>query len=248
MKEYILFQVKTFDATGGYSPSYLTEHLDLKSEGHSSTRSGVFVIDSIGPHVSSGRWIFSTIEYGTPMEERSGIIYIKKKGVWVKIREVARFRKMEDYIIVRGIKKMNKFLTGSSDVPKTWIFNDFGHIAIKYFVDSNHNYKKDGKESIISDFIHSTQPDELNDASGAKRTPLSNSHGCVHVYPKDIDAMIAAHYLKKGNIFEVHDYYESVPITLKRKRHKYLPNEIHFFPKDNKLVVYGLTDTSTVKK
>lgn len=254
MKEYILFQVKTFAATGGWSPRYLTVYPDLKKEGYSSTRPGVFVIESITPHVSSSRWRYSSIEWGTPIREESGIIFIKKRGNWIKIRELASFRDMSDTEIVAKLKYFSKGFTGFEIIPKTWIFNDFGHIAIKYFADKNHNYKKDGNESTVSDFIHAIQRDEAIDASRdasyldtslrppRERSVLTSSHGCVHAYPKDIDALIAAHYLKKGNIFEVHDYYEDAPRTLKRKRHKYSPYEVHFFPFYSRLVVYGVTD------
>lgn len=247
-KKYILSQVKTFDATGGYSPDELRLNRRLVVEKHSATRPGEFVIDSVAPHTSSSRWLWSTIEYGTPIEERFGVIHVKKNGKWIKIKEIGSWRNFGDRDIIDAIKEQNMNLTGISGIPKTWIFNDFGHMSIKYFVDRNHNYKKDGKEEILSDFIHTTPDDEINDSLGESRDKLSKSHGCVHIYPKDMDVMIATNYLKTGNIFEVHAYSESVQLTLKRERYKYLSHEVHFFPKDNKLVVYALIEVATVEK
>ncbi len=40
---------------------------------------------------------------------------------------------------------------------------------------------------------------------------LENSHGCIHIHPKDRDDMMKKGYLKQGAYFEVKGYGEKGP-------------------------------------
>jgi len=67
---------------------------------------------------------------------------------------------------------------------------------------------------------------------------LGHSHGCIHLFPHDIDTMIADGYLKKKGIIEIHPYDQSSKSILIVKRYRTLEHEVHFFPKDSKVIVF----------
>jgi hypothetical protein len=81
----------------------------------------------------------------------------------------------------------------------TWDLNDFGRWAW--------NMTRGG--SITPYYIHTTPETEWDTISG-KRVALTNSHGCVHITPKERDRMMSLGYLKKGVEFEVRKYTETM--------------------------------------
>ena len=90
------------------------------------------------------------------------------------------------------------------------------------------------------DFIHTTPGNEA-DTLQAKPVILSESHGCIHVKPVDIDAMISSGYLRPGNVVEVHPYTEKlIPARLTRT-HKRRNIEVHFFPFLELIAVYKVS-------
>jgi hypothetical protein len=156
------------------------------------------------------------------------------------------------------------------EIPDQWMLNDFGHMSIKYYRDLNHNGKRDKSEAFISDFVHSSPLTEMLDNLDEKTRlkviekeflsqknytdrqkhlwgVLAFSHGCIHVFPSDVDKMIADGHLAVGNIVQVHEYdVDSSPKqTVTRKRTGQF--EVHFFPKNFETVVYQ-TSKVTVSK
>ncbi|WP_443944863.1 hypothetical protein ACJVDH_18380 [Pedobacter sp. AW1-32] len=237
MAEFSLTKIKEYDAHGG--PSNESQGGD----GHmkTSTRSGIYVIHSIEKHVSYGRYAFwSGLPWGTEMTLKGDVTMVKHRGTWQKLTginsEFAKFKNRERELS-QYLKQSYFELYNKNEFPTSWVFNDFGHISVKYFKDANGNWKMDGKESIMSDFIHTTPVDE---ASTARQLPvtLSESHGCIHVKPHELDIMIGNGYLKKGLRLEVHNYTEkNIASTLKRKTGK-APYEVHFYPGKLKIAVY----------
>jgi hypothetical protein len=82
----------------------------------------------------------------------------------------------------------------------TWELNDFGRWGW--------NLHQGGKPTAY--FIHTTPDDERTSAAGSV-VNLANSHGCVHVKPKDRDDFIGKGYLNEGVEFEVRPYSETGP-------------------------------------
>jgi hypothetical protein len=271
MTTYILKKLKTYDAHGGLSNDFLDEYPALKASEYSSTKAGRYVIHSIAKHVSERRWLYSSVPWGTPItfnwiEHR---VYIKKDGKFVKLSEYntqwSNYSDTHAYDLLLEMYQNNYINYYSKPFPDTWIFNDFGHVAIKYFKDTNHNFILDKTESIQSDFIHTTPVDEAKTAYNKIVSPrfarpivLENSHGCIHVKPDNINELIDKGYLSKGANMEVHTYQPSLMVPNRLEIKNANPKkmfEVHFFPLSNKsnrnisgkgeLVVYSITKKHT---
>ncbi|WP_316833839.1 hypothetical protein [Pedobacter nutrimenti] len=240
MPSYKLIKINEYDAHGGPSKEVLGH------DGHmqTSTRSGRYVIGAIEKHVSHGKYQFwSGIAWGTEMRVTNEIIMVKHGGKWIRLSAVndqwGRYKGFEKQL-TDLIKRSYNTYYGKLIVPDRWVFNDFGHISVKYYADNNHNWKMDGKEGFLGDFIHTTPGDEANTYL-SNRVILSESHGCIHVKPLDIDTMIGNGYIKKGNSIEVHNYNEkNVAGNLLRNIAR--PGfEVHFYPGVYKIAVYRVT-------
>jgi lipoprotein-anchoring transpeptidase ErfK/SrfK len=60
-------------------------------------------------------------------------------------------------------------------------------------------------------YIHTTPDDEFAWHFQSKNIQLENSHGCIHLHPKDREDMMRKGYLKQGAYFEVKGYSEKGP-------------------------------------
>jgi hypothetical protein len=136
----------------------------------------------------------------------------------------------------------NLELYGSYSLPKTWVFNDFGHITCYFYKDKNGNRRldRDLGEQIHREYFHTTPDDEADMAAG-KAVALQESHGCIHLKPNDIDMMISKGYFKQGNLVVVHPYGDTVPDWTQNSA-GVKPFEVHFFPGVKKVVVTGRRD------
>jgi hypothetical protein len=79
----------------------------------------------------------------------------------------------------------------------------------------------------------------VDEARAALNRPvtLSESHGCIHEQPHDIDDMLRRNYLRKNNRLTVHSYHERViRFTLGTARP---PFELHVYPGIETLCVVG---------
>jgi hypothetical protein len=81
-----------------------------------------------------------------------------------------------------------------------WELNDFGRWGW--------NLLLNGKGTPF--FLHTTPQNERESKAG-NVVSLSNSHGCIHIDPKDRDDFMAKHYLDAGVDFEVRPYSEVGP-------------------------------------
>jgi hypothetical protein len=234
------------------------------------TRAGRFVVASVAPHVSSGRWLLSTIPWGTPLRTNAQKeLEVQLKGKWVGLHTLPGWREkygsyppgatrfvQEVYgQLMKGliIRKFNSIARQqmpapwNEDLPKTWVLNDFGQVAIKYFVDTNHNLKLDGKEAILSDFIHTTPDEELELLIGKKLQPsspmtLGVSHGCIHMLPNIVQDWVAKGILKVGATLVVHNYREGAfANSFERATGQEGAIEIHFYPRIEGIALYRAT-------
>ncbi|RZK87756.1 MAG: hypothetical protein EOO62_38710 [Hymenobacter sp.] len=234
------------------------------------TRAGRFVVASVAPHVSSGRWILSTIPWGTPLRTNAKKeLEVQLNGKWVGLHTLPGWRERygsyppgatalvkEVYGGLISRVSGNKFRSvarrqlpapWNEDLPKTWVLNDFGQVAVKYFVDTNHDRKLDGKETVLSDFIHTTPDEELELAIGKKLKPsspmtLSESHGCIHMLPNIMQDWVAQGILKVGATLVVHKYTETSFVnSFESAVGKEGAIEIHFYPRIEGIVLYKAT-------
>ena len=92
------------------------------------------------------------------------------------------------------------FYDHAGRVIPTWNLNDFGKWSW--------NLKKYGQRTPY--YIHTTPADE--EASEThRRFLLTQSHGCIHIYPDDRDEMMRKGYLKAGINVEVKAYGQQGP-------------------------------------
>ena len=233
----MLLKIKEFDAHGG------PVNVKMGGDGHSqtSTTVGRFVIKSIEKHVSYGKYAaWSGIAWGTEVKITGDIVMVKYNGVWKKLTDVnAQWGqyKNDQKGVTNAVLKYQRELYPNSPIPTKWLFNDFGHVSVKYFKDVNLDRKMNGKEYVMGDFIHTTPTDE---AATARRKifQLGESHGCIHVKPNDIDTMIGNGYLKKGNTVEVHPYTKKAIDSSLKRNAAGLPFEVHFYPGLYKIAIY----------
>lgn len=139
------------------------------------------------------------------------------------------------------------------EIPDKWIFNDFGHTTVKYYRDVNHNHRQDNVEAerTLSDFIHTVPNQEMlywlnQQANAGLSMPLNESHGCVHALPAEVDEMVSSGFLVVGGTFVVHSYWDSSKATFQETSAELRTNtrEVHFFPKEKKIIVYMVTKQS----
>jgi hypothetical protein len=165
---------------------------------------GTYTIHSIQKYTTP-TWALSKIKWGTRLVDKPGIndIYYELPGKkWGSIKKDIGVNRQ--YIV-------NLYFTYYEQmrVPSTWVFNDFGPIAIRWYKDLNNNKILDGKERLSGQMFHTTPQNEAEHALG-KKVDLKPSHGCIHLKPADRDFLIGLGAFKPKTIFIVHKYYEKL--------------------------------------
>jgi hypothetical protein len=134
-----------------------------------------------------------------------------KPDVWYQVRGGQWASVSKDHGISRqDIVDLHKDLYGTATVPSTWIFNDFGPLAIRWFKDLNGNRKLDGGERLSGQMFHTTPENEAQQALG-KPVLLGPSHGCIHLKPADRNKLFHQGASKPKTVFIVHRYHERLP-------------------------------------
>ena len=203
--------------------------IENKKNSETQTRAGRYVVGIIGKHKSAQRWLYSTIEWGAPLREKDGKLQYQQNNIWINLSSnpiiskvasmYADFKNQISNVLSRE-EKMQK-------LPAVWLFNDFGHVTIKYFKDLNNNYRQDKNEQLLTDFVHTIPYDEYYSKYNYQ-VAMPDSHGCIHMHPKDID--IVLYFIKIGSVIEVHHYNElNIPFMIERPFGRPL-YEAHFFP------------------
>ncbi|MCG5051847.1 MAG: hypothetical protein KA712_02710 [Myxococcales bacterium] len=151
-------------------------------------------------------WAGSEIAWGTPIKPSPtnprDVHYLvrRKEGreVWGSL--------LKDFGFDRDkVETMYDALYGIKKLPTTWVFNAFGPIAFRFFQDTNRNGRLDGAEQKSGAMFHTTAENEAETAQG-KVPEMTNSHGCIHLRPRDRDHLMSIGGLKKGVVFVVHPY------------------------------------------
>jgi len=227
--------VGTYDAVGGPKKAFKAH------DGYRAgpTDAGEYVIAYCGKHSSSKYYRYwSKVRWGTPLREKRGVLQVYVNKRWRPLKNFTPATK--DVIMDR-----HKALYGTRKLPSKWVFNDFGHLTCYFFKDLDKDRRKDKNERIHSELIHTTPDDEASTAQG-KPVILTESHGCIHVKPNDIDEMRKKGYLKPGNSLIIHGYKKVAPIGPKGLGGP--PFEVHFFPGAKKIVIEGRAKATRPKK
>jgi hypothetical protein len=122
-------------------------------------------------------WFYSKLAWGTKLRDmpsKKDVWYELPSGKWGSLNQV-----LEQKNTSVKIKALHKAMYGYSKIPDTWIFNDFGPIAIRWFKDLNGNKILDGKEVLSGQMFHTTPADEADTKRGFS-IHLVHSHGCIH--------------------------------------------------------------------
>lgn len=218
--------VDVYEAVGGRSKKEMGGDGYMKGP----TDSGQYVVASCGRHASLKTYRYwSRVPWGTPLKEDKGSLRVFLRGKWQSLRIFTPAKKEE-------ILDYHQALYGSRKIPKTWVFNDFGHMTCYFFKDLDKDRKLDPNEKIHPEYVHTTPFDEAQTAKG-NPVILTESHGCIHIKPHDIDAMRKKGYFRPGNSFYIHKYSENA-LLLPRGRGK-PPFEVHFFPGSKKIIIKG---------
>ncbi len=225
MAKKVIIQI--YDAVGG--PKNATMGADGFRAG--PTDQGRYVVAYCGKHSSSRYAYWSRVRWGSKLEDRGGELWVQHKGKMRALKTVTPVTRQE-------IEEKHQELYKTKKVPDKWVFNDFGHKTCYFFKDKNKNRRLDKKagEKISGEFIHTTPKTEAATARG-ETVILTESHGCVHVKPADIDEMTKKRYIATGVPLIIHTYDKLAPTGPKTVGSG--PFEVHFFPGATKLVVYG---------
>lgn len=189
------------------------------------TTAGEFVIDGLETYRTDS-WQMSKIAWGTPIRgsrtDTRKLEYLSPSGKWrpstimvtdevvvhlpngeTKMKKISRLLKTTDVLW------LNKFLRGSDDFPDTWLFSDFGPVAVRYYYDKNKNRRRDANERLSGEMIHTTSINEGQSyQSNGREVYLFDSHGCIHIKPIDRQKFLDAGAFRKGTTLIIHSYDE----------------------------------------
>jgi hypothetical protein len=224
----------SFDAVGGPAIS------SMGADGfpRNPTSAGTYRVSHCGQHSSKRYAGWSTFRWGSAVKEEGDAVLVSHDGKWVDIRTVGLDRE--------SVRQTYKALYGQNIVPKTWVFNDFGHMTCYLYRDRNNNRHRDENEPIHGEFIHTTPDDEASVDGVSIRNHLKielvESHGCIHVKPLDMDRLIDRGFLARNTLVVVHPY-SVLAVPIGRAVHGYRkPYSLHFLPGAAKLLVVAMSN------
>ena len=209
-------QIKA-DAWGGEEPVKGVKYDVMKPR---PTTPGRYVIYSYAPY-KTNTWVYSKLTWGTELKvDPTGKGMLYKTGVaspaWARLEDKIPGA---DVAFVKDLYAQNfgantVFDKDGDGLPETWVFNDFGPWAVRYYKDSNHNHKLDEGESLSGEMFHTTPFNEAQVKVGDAVT-LQPSHGCIHLDPTQREALHKAGAFAKGMDVVIHKYTEAVPALWK---------------------------------
>lgn len=189
--------VGKYEAWGG--PSTMGTDSRMPEE---PTWPGLYYIDKSHPY-HTPTWNLSKIRWGTPLRDMphlSDVWYEFPSSKWASVKNDIGLSRLQ-------IQELHFNLYKQRTVPTTWIFNDFGPVAIRWFKDLNGNRKLDGKETLSGQMFHTTPENEAQHALGMP-VNLMPSHGCIHLKPADRNTITGLGGFRRGTPFRVHQYNE----------------------------------------
>jgi hypothetical protein len=220
--------VAKYDAVGG------PEVAAIGGDGFTAgpTDAGRYRVAYCGKHSSRRYATWSKIKWGTEIKEEGGNVLVKHKGKWTALSNLTTVDK-DDLV------NYYEELYGKKELPKKWVFNDFGHMTCYFYKDRNKNRRLDADkgEKVHGEFFHTTPRTEAETDLGLP-VLLDESHGCIHVKPNDIDKMIKSGHMKSGNSVVIHGYRERMPAGPVDAKGK-APFSLHFYQGEKTLLVYG---------
>jgi hypothetical protein len=170
------------------------------------TIAGTYIIHFVRPYTTPS-WPMSKIAWGTALKDMPA-----QNDVWYKLNGKKWGSVKNDIGIGRSeLISYYHSLYGKHMVPKSWVFNDFGPLSVRFFKDLNGNRRLDrSKGEVLSGEMIHTTPENEAQASTRKKVILVPSHGCIHIKPQDRNILMALGAFNSGTSFIVHKYSEKI--------------------------------------
>lgn len=191
---------QTYPVAGGPPPGH-----GRKGEegGHSAgaTPPGLYVL-GYKEHHTTQNWPSSVVPFGAVLRENEGVIEYQLAGVWRQAFgprgtvTQSWLRWYQRSHVSCSVERADReayamfFVRGRLTTP--WIFNDFGQWSW--------NMTKRGHRKV---YLHTTPRDEMTYDSPVA---LQQSHGSLHIRPRDRNQMEGQGYLKSGRELQVMPY------------------------------------------
>ncbi|BFM06048.1 L,D-transpeptidase family protein [Halioxenophilus aromaticivorans] len=186
-----------YEAWGG--PSTISDDPSMPEE---PTWPGSYVIERAEKY-RTPTWPWSQIKWGTKLQDKPDL-----NDVWYQLSSGAWGSVKKDFNITREhIRRSYLNLYRVDVVPNSWVFNDFGPVAIRWFKDTNGDRTLNDDERLSGQMFHTTPE---NEAQHSRSDPirLSHSHGCIHLKPSDREIIFTRGGFEPGTPFIVHKYHE----------------------------------------
>lgn len=179
-------------------------HAANGEHGYETTNKGTFIVLSVGP-ITTSRWPNSNIPWGKKVQIRTS----DKKVYDLDGLEIGNLQgeTLNNLLRAYGDKpELRDAITRGETITVPYRFNDFGSRGIKTFTDKNANGKFDAKvDPINPHYIHSTPFEEWDRINKDEKIyQLQHSHGCIHMYPSDIDTLASKYITKMATTLTVH--------------------------------------------
>ncbi len=220
-----LYEITFFSEDGGLTPQDLlgqtvTVELDLPSNpvspnnGHRYFNGYVTRMARLGRHRKYHTYTAAVRPWIWLLSRARDCRIFQDKTVPEIIKAVFQKHGLTDFeesLTVNDVMRLNRFLRDSHDFPETWLFSDFGPVAVRYYRDKNKNRRRDANEPLSGEMIHTTQVNEgesYQARGDSSKVFLFDSHGCIHIKPADRDTLIKAGAFKKGMTLAIHPYSE----------------------------------------
>jgi len=177
VKDGRMSNVDSFDAFG-------TDQEEVKkgTARYDANTKGTFIICYVGA-IQTSNWPLSRIPWGEIVDLRTtDLTFVTRTGKRVKLPNTEAMKAFIQNTVYPDIPKVREAFTQHKTVKVPYRLNDFGPLGIKMF---------DIKSHKISDhYLHSYQIPNWNRIQGNERKEqLVYSHGCIHMYPSDIETL-----------------------------------------------------------
>jgi hypothetical protein len=180
------------------------------------TDPGEFVIDRMEAY-KTNTWQLSKIKWGTRI--RANMIHTNRleyqgpDGNWLPLRVMISDGpdSKKRLLTVMDVVRVNYARYDSYTLPDTWMLNDFGPVAVRYYRDRNRNRRLDVGERLEGRMIHTTPQNEAHSTmtnGDPTKVVLIESHGCIHVRPVDRQKFVDARAFRQGMPLIIHRYDE----------------------------------------
>lgn len=175
---------------------------------YTPTPAGHFVLENPAVYRTPS-WLMSQIKWGTPIKDapsEKSLPEHQKTDVWYRLANGNWGSIQKDFGIDRKHITDTYFnLYGIKGIPKTWVFNAFGPLAVRYFKDTNNNKKRDANEKLEGSMFHTTAENEAEFKLG-KSITMTNSHGCIHLNPADRSQLVNLKAFRGGMDLVIYPY------------------------------------------